>query len=154
MPGPTPRQIELSDQERSALEALSRKHSTSQQVALRARIVLGAADGLNNTVLAEQLGVTREMVLLWRSRWLSLQEIPSEEPDFLGRLKDLPRSGSPGRITPEQYSQIMAVACEPPENSGRPITHWSVRELVDEVIKRGIVSSISVRQVRRFLQRG
>jgi len=47
---------------------------------------------------------------------------------------------------------IITVACEPPEKSGRPVTHWTPRELTDEVIKRGIVASISVRQVGRFLK--
>ena len=51
-------------------------------------------------------------------------------------------------------SAILAVACEPPENSGRPVTHWTPRELADEVIKRGIVASISPRQVGRFLKWG
>ena len=45
----------------------------------------------------------------------------------------------------------MAVACELPEQSDRPITHWTTRELADEVIKREIVPSISVRTVGRFL---
>ena len=48
--------------------------------------------------------------------------------------------------------QILAVACEPPEKSGRPITHWTAHELADEVVKRGIVPSISVAQVGRYLR--
>ena len=51
-------------------------------------------------------------------------------------LKDAPRSGCPGRVTAEQVTQILAVACEPPESSGRPITHWTHNELQDEVNKR------------------
>ena len=67
-------------------------------------------------------------------------------------LSDLPRAGCGGTFTAEQIAQIMAVACEPPENSGRPVTHWTPRELADEVIERGIVPSISVRHVGRFLK--
>src|SRR5208337_2154884 len=63
-----------------------------------------------------------------------------------------PRSGPPGKFTPEQIVQILAVACEPPEKSGRPITHWTAHELADEVVKRGIVTSISTSQVSRFLR--
>ena len=48
-------------------------------------------------------------------------------------------------------TQIMAIACEPPELSGRPVDHWTHRELADEAIKRKIVSSISPSQVGRFL---
>jgi putative transposase len=49
---------------------------------------------------------------------------------------------------------IITVACEPPEKSGRPITHWTTPELADEVMKRGIVPSISARHVGRFLKGG
>jgi putative transposase len=45
------------------------------------------------------------------------------------------------------------VACEDPQESGRPVTHWTPRELAEEVIKRGIVTSISPRSVGRFLGR-
>ena len=67
-------------------------------------------------------------------------------------LRDEPRPGPPGKFTPEQIVQILAVACEPPEKSGRSITHWTAHELVDEVVKRGIVPSISVAQVGRYLR--
>jgi len=69
-------------------------------------------------------------------------------------LGDLPRAGCGGKFTAEQIAQILAVACEPPEKSGRPVTHWTSRELTDEVVQRGIVPSISVRQVGRFLKGG
>jgi putative transposase len=68
-------------------------------------------------------------------------------------LSDSPRSGWAGKFSAEQVAQIIAVACEPPEKCGRPVTHWTPRELADEVKKRSIVASISVRQVGRFLKR-
>jgi len=71
-----------------------------------------------------------------------------------GILDDAPRPGGPATFTPEQIVQIVAVACEPPEKSGRPISHWTARELADEVQKRQIVSSISSRTVGRFLKAG
>jgi putative transposase len=67
-------------------------------------------------------------------------------------LTDLPRAGCGGKFTAEQIALILATACEPPEKSGRPISHWTAREVTDEVIKRQIVPSISVRQVGRFLK--
>ena len=67
-------------------------------------------------------------------------------------LSDAPRNGAPGTFTAEQVTQILAVACEPPENSGRPINGWTHRELTDEVILRGIVPSISKSQVGSYLQ--
>ena len=67
-------------------------------------------------------------------------------------LSDEPRPGAPAKFTPEQVTQIVAVACEPPAMSDRPITHWTVQELTDEVIQRGIVESISPAQVYRYLR--
>ena len=66
-------------------------------------------------------------------------------------LSDAPRPGAPASFTPEEIVKIVAVACEVPEESDRPITHWTARELADEVIKREIVASISARTVGRFL---
>jgi len=66
-------------------------------------------------------------------------------------LSDAPRNGSPGKFTAEQVTQILAVACEPPDNSGRPIDNWTHRELTDEVIQRGIVESISKSHVGSYL---
>lgn len=153
MPGPRPASIKLSEDEQAALERLLRRRRASQQAVLRARILLLAAEGLNNGAIANRLSVSREMVQLWRRRWLSLQEVPLEELSIEERIQDRHRPGCPGRFTPEQYTQIMTVACEPPEQSDRPVSQWSIKELVDEVQKRGIVSSISERQMRRFLQR-
>ncbi len=72
-------------------------------------------------------------------------------------LVDAPRSGRPGYFTPEQIVQIIAIACEDPEEeeaSDRPISHWTPREVADEAVKRRIVSRISVRTVGRFLKAG
>jgi putative transposase len=73
--------------------------------------------------------------------------------EVITTLGDEPRSRAPATFTVEQIVAIVAVACEVPEGSGRPISHWTPRELADEVIRRGIVSSISPRSVRRFLKR-
>ena len=69
-------------------------------------------------------------------------------------LTDTPRSGTPATFTAEQIVQIVAVACEPPAESGRPSSHWTPREVADEVRKRGIVETISTRSVGRFLKSG
>jgi hypothetical protein len=67
-------------------------------------------------------------------------------------LRDAPRPGWSGKFSAEQVGQILAVACEPPEKSERPITHWTHKELRDEVIKRRIVPEISESQVGRYLK--
>jgi transposase len=69
-------------------------------------------------------------------------------------LEDDGRSGTPSKFTAEQLTQIIAVACESPEESDRPVTHWTPSELADEVKQRGIVESISPRHVDRVLKRG
>jgi putative transposase len=69
-------------------------------------------------------------------------------------LADEHRSGAPPTFGAEQLTQIIGVACEAPEDAGRPVTHWTPRELADEVIKRGIVVTISPRHVDRLLKGG
>ena len=69
MPISTPVLIELSEDERGQLEAWARRHTSAQALALRSRVVLLAAEGLNNTEIAERLGVHRPMVRDWRGRF-------------------------------------------------------------------------------------
>ena len=68
-------------------------------------------------------------------------------------LADAPRPGSPGRTTAEQVALIVALACEEPKLSGRPITRWTLDELRDEALPRKIVPTISRAQIGRDLQR-
>ncbi len=154
MRGPKPPVVELSAEERQGLEALVRAHRTPQQLALRARIVLAAADGLNNTQIARQLGVEDDTVRLWRMRWLGLQAASLEDLSIPERLSDAPKPGAPARITAEQVCQVMALACEVPEQSGRPISQWTAREIADEIMARGIIDQISPRHAARLLKRG
>src|SRR5215216_3275386 len=154
MPGPRPPSVELTDEERRELEALARRHKTGQQLADRARIVLRAADGLNNSEIARELALEPDTVRLWRRRWLSVSGVALEELDVADRLSDAPRSGTPARITPEQVARIVALACEAPSESGRPISQWSTTELAAEIVRRGIVDTISPRHAARLLKRG
>jgi hypothetical protein len=72
---------------------------------------------------------------------------------LVGILSDEDRCGAPPKFSPEQIARIIALACEVPAESGLPISHWTPPELAREAIKRGIVDSISPRQVDRFLAR-
>src|SRR3712207_4377854 len=139
----------LGADERRQLEYLVRAHSTPQQLALRARIILLAADGIGNRDSARRLGITVQTVRCWRRRW-------SGEPDLAlaERLADAPRPGTPPTFTPDQICAILALACEPPEASGIPITHWSQSALAREAMKRGLVETISYGSVGRFLKGG
>lgn len=150
MPGPKPPQVPISEAERQELHRLVRAHTTAQQIAFRARIILLLAEGLTAPAVARQLKTTRRTVRLWRRHWLTRQANSVWE-----RLQDAPRPGAPATFTAEQWCQMMALACEPPDGaSGRPISHWTGRELADEAIKRGIVDTISVRHLGRFLKGG
>ncbi len=154
MRGPKPPVVELSPEVRHELEALLRRRSLPQQLALRARIVLAAADGHNNSQIARSLDLETDTVRLWRNRWLSFACIPLSDLSLDERLSDVPRSGRPIQITAEQRCQIVALACEAPKDAGRPISQWTGREIADEVIKRGIVPTISPRHAARLLKKG
>ena len=154
MRGPKPPPIALADAERRELERLVRRHSTPQQLALRAQLVLAAADGANNCQIARQFDVSLDMVRRWRARWLVCQAASLEDLPIADRLTDAPRPGTPVRITDEQVAKIVALACEPPADSQRPISQWTGRELADEIKQRGIVAQISPRHAARLLKRG
>jgi putative transposase len=154
MPGPRPPSVDLTDGERRELEGLVRRHKTGQQLADRARIVLLAADGLNNSEIARQLTLEPDTARLWRRRWLSFGGAALADLSVAARLADAPRSGTPARITPEQVARIVALACEAPSASGRPVSQWSTTELAAEIVRRGIVETISPRHAARLLKRG
>jgi len=152
MPGPKPIAIKLNDEKITVLEKLVKGHNTGQQIALRARIILAADQGKSNSQIVRELSVSMNTVCLWRSRWLLLEPIPLAELSAEERLEDLPRSGAPLRITADQRCQIEKLACEKPEKLGRPISHWTNRELADELKKQGIVEGISPRHAGRLLR--
>jgi len=164
MGGPRPASITLSARQRSALEHLGRCQTASVRLARRVGVLLALADDPCLERVARGQGLTRVSVRLWRDRWLEASgrllaaEATASDPDLLAlieaALDDAPRPGGPATFTPEQIVGIVAVACEPPEKSGRPISHWSARELADEVKKRKVVSDISPRTVSRFLKTG
>src|SRR3954469_24722764 len=151
MRGPRPTAVILSESQREDLQAVIRRHSSPQQTALRARIVLAAADGLNNSQVARTLDISIPTARAWRGRWVGLQAVPDDDLGVDDRLADAPRPGRPPRITAEQVCRVIALACEAPATSGRPITHWTGREVADEIIKRGIVDRISPRHAGRLL---
>lgn len=153
MPSPKATEVNLTKEEKKSLEELTGRHKTGQQIALRARIVLFAGQGQTNSAIVRRLDVNIKTVRYWRNRWVKGQEIPLADLSAEERLQDMPRSGSPPRITADQRCKIEALACEVPENSGRPISQWTAREIADEVIKRKIVKTISGRHAARLLKR-
>jgi len=154
MPGPKPIPIELSTNVRQDIEKLVARHTTAQQKAQRARIILKAAEGKNNVEIARELNQSIDMVRLWRRRWHELEPLDWEDLSAEERLDDLPRPGAPARFTADQLCQIEQLACEAPEKAGRPISQWTGREIADELVERGIVETISARHATRLLKKG
>jgi len=149
MPGPKPPAVPLAEEERQALHTLIRAYKTPQHLSCRAHVILLLAEGLTAPEVARRLDTTRATVRRWRRHWLTRHGCPVPE-----RLHDAARPGAPATFSAEQWCQIIALACEPPEASGRPISHWTPRELADEACKREIVPTISERHVGRFLKSG
>jgi hypothetical protein len=154
MPGPKAPEVGLSAAERCELERLVCAHRTPQGLVRRARVVLLAAMGYGNTEIAALVPMDVEAVGLWRRRWLAWRGRPLDEVSVAQRLADAPRPGAVPRLSPEQVCQIIALACEQPSGSGRPISHWSHRELADEIVRRGITDRISPRHASRLLKSG
>lgn len=154
--------ISLSTRQRELLERLARSKKTSQQLVERCRIVLLSAQGRLNEAQAQQLGVDRQRVRRWRRRWAgemeslrAAEDAGASDGDLQQRivqvLSDGLRSGAPAKFSAEQIAGLIALACEPPSESGLPVSHWTPPELAREAISRGLVESISPRQVDRFL---
>lgn len=81
---------------------MTRRHSSAQQLVLRARIVLLANEGKNNKQIAQALAITVDTVRLWQDRWFGFAGLPLDELNVSERLEDAPRPGAPAKITAEQ----------------------------------------------------
>jgi putative transposase len=90
----------------------------------------------------------------WRARWRQYRDVPLAERSVAARLADAPKPGAPARLTPEQVCQLIALACELPATTGRPISQWTGRELADEAVRRGVTDRLSPRHAARLLKRG
>ena len=154
----------ITERQQALLQDMTVSRSCPQGLARRAEIILLAFGRYQNDAIAKQVGCERHAVGVWRRRWTAAfpKLIHAEclgRPGALRRmidavLSDDARPGRPGKFSADQVALIIAVACEPPAQSGRPITHWTTHELAAEVSHRKIVPTISARQVGRFLKDG
>lgn len=126
------RSLRVPPQDRELLVSLVQSGRTPQRVALRAHIVLGAAEGRSNNGLAQELGITRPTVLLWRQRY--------KQAGVAGLLKDAPRPGRRKRIPVKKVEAILADTLHA---TPRDATHWSTRTMA----KRHGVSSATVQRL-------
>lgn len=152
---------------RTILERWTRSTKAPKRLSQRAEIILLAAANLTNGAIARQLGVARNTISKWRvrvaatlARWSEAPADRHERPAELAArlataLDDAPRSGHPPEFSAEQVTAFIAIACERPfEESGRPISHWTAREVADEAMKRGVVKTVSRRHMSRLLKGG
>ncbi len=113
--------LEVSEADRRELSMLGSSRAAPQGIAMRARIVLGAAAGVANKALARQLSTSLPTVLLWRRRF--------EEEGLIGILEDRPRPGRPKQISADQEAALTEKTLHSrPKNA----THWSVRLMARE----------------------
>jgi transposase len=115
--GRVPAVIELTDEEERGLRLVVRTPSAAQEQAMRARIVLRAAEGASNTEIAREVGVSLPTVGLWRRKFAERR---------MDGLENAPRSGRPREITDDEVQRVLAKTLEPPPDG---TTHWSVRRL-------------------------
>jgi len=165
MPTPKSPPIVISEQQKEILSKIARQSTADFREVSRASLILEVEKGKPNSRIAKVMGCSIDKVRHWRYKWLNNQDVLAKieagqedsnnklEKSIREVLTDNPRPGAPPTYSSEQYCQILAVALEQPEESGRPISQWSNRELADECNKRGITSGISDRQVGRFLKR-
>lgn len=160
--------IKMTVLQQSLLKAIGSKHQTGQQQSKRVKILLLAHEGKSNSHVKREIGVSLNTVKLWRRRWIDAYESLRKFEGFIDTgqaslwdyrqqlqyfLKDKPRSGSPKKISLSQEQQIIALACEKPSDFEIEMTDWTHEMLAHVAIAKGIVSTISSRQVGRILKK-
>ena len=134
--------IVLSDADRKVLEERARAYTLPHAEVVRAKIVLLAADGVANTVIAERLDVHVDVVSRWRKRFCE---------KGIDGLADRKRSGRPRVFAAEVVAEVKAMACAPPSEREVPLSRWSSAELATQARTEGLVESVSASTVRRWL---
>ena len=157
----TAKGIVLSQLQDEILTKLSKGRTKPSYLQKRAEIILQCASGKNNLVIQDSVGVDRTTVSRWRNRWVEHQaKLRLIEEKEVGLsyvtavesvLKDITRSGAPGKFTSEQLCQIINVTCETPDQNDLPLSHWTLPDLARELVKRGIVDSISTTKLGQIL---
>lgn len=138
----SPYVICLGHAERAELESLSRRASAPFRLVLRSRIVLLAAAGTANGVIAEQLGICEDTARKWRRRYCG---------QGIEGLADAPRPGRPRVFPARAVAGVKALACELPASSGAPLARWTCPELARHATASGLAPAPPASTVRRWL---
>jgi putative transposase len=153
--------INLSEKQEKILEQLHVGSHSPLHYKLRSGIILLASKGKSNNEIERTMQIGGEMITLWRNRFAAaeneLAKTEAENPRKLRSvieklLSDTTRSGRPPTFTDVQVANIIALSLQNPSELKLPFSHWTSALLKDEVIRRGIVSSISESQIRFFLK--
>src|SRR5262249_6087211 len=126
--------LPLSPRQQALLQRLVRRHTADQRLVRRGPCLLALAAGPRRRATPPRAGRH------WRDRWLQAaprllqaEQAQASAAALAGLIEqvlaDAPRPGAPATFGPEQIVRLVAVACEPPEPSGRPIDRWTSREL-------------------------
>jgi putative transposase len=164
VPSPKATPIILSDRQQLLLKQIVRRTTNPHRFVRRAQLILAVASGASNTQISLQLQLDRGQVRLWRHRWLGAATQLAEaeaagvsdtqlRERITSILCDRSGRGTPNFFSTEQVVQIVALACERPQASEHPVSHWTPSALANEAVKRNIVEKISPRSVGRFLKR-
>jgi len=158
--------VNLRPLQKDILEQIAKSRTGRSDHRQRARFILLCDERFSNNQAGQQVGMKSRQAGHWRKRWLSNQDklvtietAQTKHPNGLLKaieavLSDLPRSGAPPTFSAEQVARILTVACEDPRQSDLPLSHWTLETLKHEVIKRGIVNSISTSRLQVFLKSG
>lgn len=117
--GAPAKKVDLNEEERATLEYLARAGKSEQRLAQRARVILGAAEGLSLKDISQRTGLSVNACLKWRKRFAS---------ERMDGLKDKTGRGRPAKITQEQRLEVMALACTKPVDGSNA---WSMRKLAE-----------------------
>lgn len=162
MPGKAAK-IQVTERQFEILEEIVASRTAAVRLVQRAKIVLLAFAKHNNEEVGEIVGLNPQQASVWRKRWRDdwsrIISIECNEPrcvlknEIEALFADLPRKGRTSTFTPEQQAAIVAIACESPDQeSERPISPFTAREIAAEAVKREIVPSISRTTVWSFLK--
>jgi len=160
--------ISMTSRQKKLLGKHSNKHTLATNLKKRIEILLLASEGRSHGSVTRAVGVDINTVKKWRRRWeADFEELTEFELGESGEgstdkallermllvLKDIPRSGTPKRITLAQEAQIVALACEKPEDYGIEMSQWNREMLAHVTMSQGIVDKVSPRYVSEILKK-
>jgi putative transposase len=154
--------ITLTSKQETTLTKLSTSRSLAKSIVSRSQTILYASQGMKKEI-SPKVSLSRQMIGVWRKRWseaqlllLAMEDKGENDTNYKQKIREIlsdrEKPGVPSKFTVEQVCQILSVACEKPEDSNLPLSHWSLSSLRLEVMKRGIVPNISQTQLGRFLK--